>query len=176
MINGIDVSDWQRIVDWPAVAAAGCRFAVCKATEGARFADWTLARNWAGAKAAGLRHGAYHFARPDAGDPIAQADSYLDTVVAAGGWAPGDLPARDLEDGAGDLAAWALAWLARVEARCGCPPLFYSGRWSTGPHGLEGLAALGRYPLWLASYPGGIPSAMIAPPARLGPGVDLAVD
>jgi lysozyme len=164
MIPGIDVSNWQGAVDWPAVAAAGYRFAFAKATDGTGFSDWTFPANWAGIAAAGLRRCAYHFERPAEGGPVAQADFFLATVADGGGWAPCDLAALDLEDGSGHLAGWALAWLAPVEARLGCPPLFYSGRWFTGPHGLEGPAALGRYPLWLADYPGRAPDAMIAPP------------
>ncbi|MGO8799865.1 MAG: GH25 family lysozyme [Roseiarcus sp.] len=60
-IHGIDVSKYQGDIDWSAVAASGVRFAWIKATEGGDHADERFAANWAGAKAAGVPRGAYHF-------------------------------------------------------------------------------------------------------------------
>lgn len=58
---GVDVSNHQGEVDWELVAADGIEFAYIKATEGGDFADMQFERNWAGADAAGLDRGAYHF-------------------------------------------------------------------------------------------------------------------
>lgn len=58
---GIDVSSHQGTVDWPQVAAGGYGFAYIKATEGANFADGQFARNWSGARDAGITPGAYHY-------------------------------------------------------------------------------------------------------------------
>jgi len=58
---GIDVSSLQGSIDWSAVAADGVSFAYIKATEGGNFIDPNFARNWADAKRAGIRPGAYHF-------------------------------------------------------------------------------------------------------------------
>lgn len=58
---GVDVSHHQGPIDWPAVADDGIAFAYIKATEGATFVDERFAENWAGAAAAGLDWGAYHF-------------------------------------------------------------------------------------------------------------------
>lgn len=60
-IHGIDVSKYQGAIDWGAVAASGVKFAWIKATEGGDHADERFAANWAGAKAAGVPRGAYHF-------------------------------------------------------------------------------------------------------------------
>ncbi|PSC02996.1 glycoside hydrolase [Alsobacter soli] len=60
-IHGIDVSRWQGEVDWNQVRNAGTRFAFIKATEGGDHIDPAFSRNWAGAKAAGVPVGAYHF-------------------------------------------------------------------------------------------------------------------
>jgi lysozyme len=60
-VHGIDVSKWQGDIDWTAVAAAGTRFAYIKATEGGDVADERFRQNWAGARAAGVARGAYHF-------------------------------------------------------------------------------------------------------------------
>src|SRR3954469_12227006 len=64
--KGIDVSNLQGSIDWPAVHKAGYRFAWVKAGEG----DWRdpqFLHNVKAAKAAGLKVGAYQFLRPKAG-------------------------------------------------------------------------------------------------------------
>jgi lysozyme len=60
-IHGIDVSKYQGDIDWAQVKASGVTFAYIKATEGGDFVDPKFQQNWNGAKAAGLRRGAYHF-------------------------------------------------------------------------------------------------------------------
>jgi lysozyme len=60
-IHGIDISKWQGAIDWRAVRAAGTRFVFLKATEGGDHEDSRFRENWAGARAAGIPTGAYHF-------------------------------------------------------------------------------------------------------------------
>jgi lysozyme len=60
-VHGIDISRWQGTIDWRAVRAAGTRFAFIKATEGGDHIDPRFRENWAGARAAGIPTGAYHF-------------------------------------------------------------------------------------------------------------------
>lgn len=60
-VHGIDVSKYQGEIDWEAVKDSGVAFAFIKATEGGDNADSKFQRNWAGAKAAGVPRGAYHF-------------------------------------------------------------------------------------------------------------------
>jgi lysozyme len=60
-LQGIDVSHHQGDIAWPTVAAADVDFAYMKATEGADLHDMRFAENWAGARKAGVRRGAYHF-------------------------------------------------------------------------------------------------------------------
>jgi lysozyme len=60
-IHGIDISRWQANIDWRAVKGAGTRFVYIKATEGGDHIDPSFQQNWAGAKAAGVPRGAYHF-------------------------------------------------------------------------------------------------------------------
>jgi lysozyme len=60
-IHGIDISRWQADLDWAQVRDAGTRFVFIKATEGGDHLDPNFARNYAGAKAAGIPVGAYHF-------------------------------------------------------------------------------------------------------------------
>ncbi len=60
-VHGIDVSKYQGQIDWQAVASSDVQFAWIKATEGADHMDARFQENWAGAKAAGVPRGAYHF-------------------------------------------------------------------------------------------------------------------
>lgn len=60
-VHGIDVSKYQGSIDWPQVRASGVEFAWIKATEGGDRVDDRFEQNWAGAKAAGVSRGAYHF-------------------------------------------------------------------------------------------------------------------
>jgi lysozyme len=60
-IHGVDVSRWQRQIDWASVAASGKRFAFIKATEGGDHVDPMFLQNWVGAERAGIPRSAYHF-------------------------------------------------------------------------------------------------------------------
>ncbi len=90
---GIDVSNHQGIIDWSEVAADDVRFAYVKATEGKTFVDPYFAGNWAAARAAGVRTGAYHFfSLCSSGQD--QADAFLRTAPPGTAALP---PALDLE-------------------------------------------------------------------------------
>lgn len=149
-----DVSDYQGLVDWPAVIASGRAGGICKATESTTYKAKTFARNWKALSDLGAVRGAYHFARPGRGSPEAQADHFLVTVNT---WLPTDLLALDLEDGGGNLDAFALAFLARVEQRTGIVPWFYSYAPFIRAHITD--KRLARYPLWLAAYSSRPPAA-----------------
>ena len=60
-IQGIDISKWQKTIDWSGVKGAGTRFAFIKATEGGDYLDENFRDNWAGSRKAGVARGAYHF-------------------------------------------------------------------------------------------------------------------
>src|SRR6478672_5782106 len=62
---GIDVSNNNGSVNWSSVYGNGARFAFAKATEGNYFQDAYFNGNMNNGKNAGLKMGAYHFARPD---------------------------------------------------------------------------------------------------------------
>ena len=60
-VHGVDVSRDQGAIDWRQARAGGIAFAYMKATEGGDVADPTFHTYRAGAAAAGVQHGAYHF-------------------------------------------------------------------------------------------------------------------
>lgn len=60
-VHGVDVSRWQGEIDWVRLRSQGANFAFIKATDGGDHLDPMFMKNWAGAAAAGIRRGAYHF-------------------------------------------------------------------------------------------------------------------
>lgn len=78
-VQGIDVSKWQGVIDWPKVAASGVKFAYIRAAYGADYQDPLFDRNWEGARDAGLLRGAYHFCRAHQ-SARAQRDIMIGTV------------------------------------------------------------------------------------------------
>ena len=63
-IQGIDVSSWQGDIDWAKVAAMGIKFCILKAggsDSSTRYKDKKFERNYAGAKANGIKVGCYYF-------------------------------------------------------------------------------------------------------------------
>lgn len=149
-LQGIDVSRWQREVDFARVAEAGISFCFCKATEGLAHVDPMFAANWPAMASVGLVRGAYHFGRP-AADAAGQADFVFETVRPAAG----DLPlVLDLErdDGLPPAAVrtWTQAFVKRLRDRMGRPPIIYTGFFFWRDKAGDG-DALGC-PLWLAAY------------------------
>jgi GH25 family lysozyme M1 (1,4-beta-N-acetylmuramidase) len=155
-VPGIDVSYHQGSIDWSRVAAAGKRFAYARASAGTLTADSAYAANRAGAKAAGLAIGAYHYGNPDAApnDASNEASWFLQNASVASG----DLvPVLDLEvtNGldASALTAWAQTWLTQVTAATGVKPIIYTNRsfWSTSMANTDWFARNG-YRLWIANW------------------------
>lgn len=149
MIPGIDVSAYQGVIDWPAVAASGVRWCYVRAYEGVT-PDPRHAANVAGARRAGLRVGSYQFLRPRH-DGTRMADMLCSLPDL------GDLPpCVDVESDDGvDLvhhAADLLTWLDRVEQLTGRVPLVYVGPWYASTHRLGELPWLASRPLWVAQY------------------------
>ncbi len=60
-VHGIDVARYQHSIDWQAARGYGVRFAFVKATEGGDYLDPLFHQHMAGARAAGVPVGAYHY-------------------------------------------------------------------------------------------------------------------
>lgn len=149
-VFGVDVSEYQGVVDWHAVAQSGIAFGICKSTEGTHYAAPHYAANHRGIKAAKMIYGAYHFLTPGV-DGAAQARHFLDVVGAMG---PGSLPpVLDVEQFRGHdphgMERTVRAWLETVEAAQGRKPMIYCspGLWDGNVSG-----DFGAYPLWVAAY------------------------
>jgi lysozyme len=148
-LEGVDVSSFQGQVDWAQVAQAGKRFAFVRVSDGISHPDVAFARNYQGARAAGLARGAYQLFHP--GDDVAAQANLL--AAAVGTPAAGDLPpVLDLEvdDGlAGpQVEAAARAWLAAVAMATGQTPIVYTTASFLDDRGLTALPGA----LWVANY------------------------
>ena len=122
-IQGIDVSRHQGRIDWQRLRSQRVDFAYIKATEGGDWQDPQFSRNWVGAKAAGIRRGAYHFFT-FCQSGIIQGKNFVATVPRDENALP---PTVDLEFGGNckfrpstrQLVAELSAFLAIVEPRYG---------------------------------------------------------
>ena len=166
-VTGPDVSSWQHpydvAIDWTKVRAAGHSFAIVKASEGSYVNPW-LATDTAGARAAHLVTGGYHYAHPAL--PVSTAADQARMLVSALGpqRTAGTLPpVLDLEDNGGlaprDLVTWTQQFLETVHALTGRTPILYTYPyfWSSS---MAGSTAFSRYPLWLAGYSPTAPAAV----------------
>lgn len=180
---GIDVSRFQRTIDWTAVAGSGIQFAFVQASRGSG-ADCTVkpaecgadpywATNAPAARAAGIRIGAYHrmFAT-GATRALAKADAAAEAAVfvAQVGRVPrGDLlPVLDVETPftgltPGRLRAWILTWMKRVKKGVGVKPMIYTNATSWGATGNTTKFAAG-HPLWVAQW--GVRKPTLVPAAN----------
>jgi len=156
------VSSWQGEVNWPAVRAAGARFAYVRVSDGATAPDPQFARNWLEAARAGVLRGAYQYFRP-AEDPEEQADLFLDLV---GNPMSGDLPpALDVETGAGldsdVVVAGIERWVSRVRRATTMAPVIYTSAsaWLTGTGNTDRFRKLA---LWIAHHEVACPNTPIA--------------
>ncbi|MDG4825011.1 GH25 family lysozyme [Asanoa sp. WMMD1127] len=168
-VTGIDVSHYQGAINWEAVADSGVDFAYAKATEGTGFTDPTYVTNRSGARANGIYFGAYHFGRPDQGDPRGQANRLVDTsrYSSDGTTLP---PMLDIEWSASQptcfglstsaMVSWISQFLDQVRARTGQKAMIYTNpNWWNPCTGNS--TAFGSYPLFHsrdADTPGALPS------------------
>jgi GH25 family lysozyme M1 (1,4-beta-N-acetylmuramidase) len=123
MIEGIDVSSVQFLIDWARVSAVA-KFAYIKGGEGPSPSrnlpnriDPMAARHYRGAKAVDMFAGFYWFGKP-IGDPIVQAKFFAEHCPCEIGDLP---PALDLEVfddmPPAQVTAWAVAFLTEADAQ-----------------------------------------------------------
>ncbi len=155
-VGGIDVSFFQSPVDWKAVAGAGVRFAVIKASEGASARDGSFPAFWSGAQRAGLVRGAYHTFVYGV-DPAVQAKNFLGAVSLQAGDLPAILDAEPVTSEASPPSGkGALAWLRLVAAATHKKPIVYAG-YAFANRLVRESPEFGSYPLWIASHGDAVP-------------------
>lgn len=151
--QGIDVSGHNPGIDWQKVKdSAGLSFVFIKATEGVGYVSPEYASQWAGAKAAGLLRGAYHFMRGDT-DAAMQAAFFLRAVGSDRGELPLTVDVEAPGDGAGApvKAAQLRVFVDMVKAQTGKAPIIYTypAVWKSI---LDNSKAFTDCPLWIAHY------------------------
>ena len=160
--NWVDLSSHNGTVDFAALKASGVAGVIFKVSEGIGWEDTTAAGyNWrtavAKARAAGLKVGFYHFARPGAqNDPKIEADWFIRCIQPI--FQPGDGVVLDWESNAAGEnlrnVGWAKVWLDAVCARLSIPARdawFYT--YTAILHNGADWGLINRtYPLWHAEY------------------------
>ena len=155
-VPGIDVSMYQRRIDWRQVGATRLRFAILRASLGNTYVDARYRRNLHGASAHGLVVGAYHYAKPSPApwDAGAEANHFLRVARNA----PGDVvPVLDIEETGGlgrrQLWRWTKQWLTRVRERTGLRAMIYTAS-SFWTHSMGNTSWFARhgYPHWVAHW------------------------
>ena len=159
-VKGIDVSHNNGDIDWSQVSQQGIQFAFIKATEGIGWQDPQFKDNKDNidsAQKAGLKVGAYHYARPDSGND-ASAEAKWFVQVARDYIKPGYLPpALDIEwdhsnvesKSPSYLANWINTWMSTVKDLTGVEPIIYTHHYYV-EQCMKGQASLADYDIWMA--------------------------
>ncbi len=154
LMHGIDVSHYQRIIDWGDVKDMQVKnikinFVFIKATEGIGKVDDQFRRNWLNAEEEEITKGAYHFFIAGRSGKL-QAQNFIEIVKLK----TGDLPpvldveqayrtnAIDIKDGIKD-------WLNKVEEHYGIKPIIYT---NIDFYNKYLKVTFDDYPFWIAHY------------------------
>jgi lysozyme len=153
-VQGIDVSDWQRLIDWRSVAKSNIGFALIRSSQGATIPDNQFRANADGAQAAGIKVAAYHVYSP--GDAaVQQAQWFLSRTKQTHMDFP---PVLDIElvipQDQESTERGIQAWLDAVQKATGWRPIIYVYSQILRDRGL--LRIVRRYPVWVAQYSGAV--------------------
>jgi GH25 family lysozyme M1 (1,4-beta-N-acetylmuramidase) len=165
-VGGLDISSHDHgkfDVHWPTEVAAGSQFVYIKATEATTYVNPHFKSDYAAAKAAHRYVGAYVYARPDRGDPVAQADFFLTHAQFAKDertlvpFVDLEWPYKGVPVGAcynlttDQMRTWIHAFLDRIESAIGRKPMIYTNtNWWNPCTGND--ASFADYPLDIAGY------------------------
>lgn len=162
--TGIDVSAYQKEIDWPAVASDGIEFAILRLgyrgyTEGGLFLDQNFERNLQGALDAGLDVGVYFFsqavttqeAEAEAAYVINALEGYEISYPVAFDWEPIAPGSGARTDGLDNqvLTRCAAAFCEKIKEAGLSPAVYFNQSLGYLRYDLRELA---DYDLWLAEY------------------------
>ena len=179
-VPGIDISHYQGTINWSQVASdpKGIKFAFMKATEDTYYTDSTFNTNLAGAKAAGVLAGPYHFCRLESGssdpaaDAVAEANYFLSKIkpkYLANTYLP---PVADIESWPTGLTTsalktltttWTNSFSTTIYNALGVRPLVYTSQ-SKATSLFDSSAT--NNPLWVAAWK---TNGTASPPANVLP-------
>lgn len=150
-IRGIDVSRYQKTIDWTKLNSDGLSFVFIEATHGLSFVDEQFQANWKGSATTNIPRSAYHF-YDFCKTGSAQADYFIKAVPKDDNLLPMviDLEQNDLCKKMPDRDAFRkqlAAFVTKVTARYGLKPILYIN-YSIYDQYLKG--ADDGYKLWIA--------------------------
>ena len=150
--DGIDVSNYQRAIDYERVKNAGIEVVYIKATEGQTITDAYLRQNYENARANGLKIGFYHFVRArNNAQAVAEAEYFANAIS---GMTADCRLAMDFEVFGSltneEVNEISFTFLRRVEEITGKEMVVYSNTYSARTVFSQELA--NQYPLWVAEY------------------------
>lgn len=161
-VIGIDVSSHQREIDWQQVAAAGVKFAMIRLgnrgyESGIIHEDAYAKANLAGAKAAGIKVGAYFFsqaitveeAREEAEFALEILDGTQLDLPLVFDWEYISETARTADVNARILTDCTLAFFQEVESAGYTPMVYFNRNFAVNMLYMQELT---DYPWWLAMY------------------------
>lgn len=189
---GIDVSEYQGAIDWPAVAGDGISFAFVRVgsrgnTDGYLYVDSCFDQNIDGAAAAGLQVGTYFYSQAIT---VEEAQAEADLVISELAGRKLDLPVvfdYELDFGSSTrggsidretLTQIALAFCKRIEA-AGYKTMIYG---NSSDVSRFNLSELGNRTIWYAEYDDIVPNAQFDfaiwqyTSSGVVAGIDAAVD
>ena len=169
-ILGVDVYSGYGTINWSQVASAGYSFAYAKATEGVGYTDSQYLNYAVNGLSAGLKMGAFHFARPDLNPSLSGAVSEANYFlsIAQPHITQCELPpALDLEGSylqssftSAQLTAWVQTWMNTVQSATGIKPVLYIGASTAGYLN----SSVNTYSLWIDYVSG----SSTTPPPNIG--------
>lgn len=149
--QGIDISSWQRYVNFYDVKNSGIEIVYIKSSEGTKYIDPYFETNYKNAKSNGLKVGFYHYviARNTS---QARAEANFFAKVVSGKQADCKL-AMDFEN-FGNLSTYEINEISKVflqtlQSTTKTTPIVYSNAYSART---IFSSALTSYPLWVANY------------------------
>jgi GH25 family lysozyme M1 (1,4-beta-N-acetylmuramidase) len=173
MLRGFDISAYQGSEDLPGyVQAYALDFVICRAWQSNSARDQQFPNYWRQLGALDVVRGAYCFANSGT-SATTSADRFCDYVLEQGPLHPTDLLVLDLESNLGSLsatalAAWGLAWAARVVERCPDHKPVYYGGYPVHPQYAGFSKAFSAW--WFARYPSVYSTRAVWPKTTIDPG------
>ncbi len=131
-IFGIDVSQYQGVIDWDNVEAIEeqfeLKFVIVRATTGSSKVDLKFKKNWQNLTESLYIQGAYHYYRPDE-NSTDQANNFIKNVKLRKGHLPPILDIEKMPKGQSmdKLKEGLQNWLTIVEKQYGVKPIIYTG-------------------------------------------------
>lgn len=154
MMNGIDISRWQKDIR---LSRVPCDFVIVKATQGTGYVSPTFKQQITSAESLGKYLGIYHYA--SSGGAAAEAEHFLQTVVDYIGKAILVLDWEGEQNENFNNPSYALDFLNYVKSKTGVTPFIYMSKSVCRQYKWDS-----EYPLWCAQYKNQQPSGYQAQP------------